>query len=717
MENSGEVEAQYESEPDESLLLRRRREASDDDKEVEMEENKMPVRFSRSVRRTGCADESDGGSGAPEFYEDDDDEEGSYVHELEKLGEEVEEEREEEVAKQVTSTKQRGKEKVNDADIDPFAVPRTGAFYMHDDRFGGLRRRSRDQRRKKYIWESKDELKWMHDKFEEMTLEKPHNNELNAFEVHRTSKGHQQGRNKDNTKSGGYKAKDSRPHSKSGSNGSSSKIVKGRGPVRYKPLLRSSSVNSPMKSMQFEKTQGTSSKTSSARVISANNRRQYKRLLGKTSNADSSERALSIKCKQPAKPFEMTRDMDSSTVFSTKSKYSGDLQMVSYIDPASVSFHRFNADSDSLPFDQHLLVANMSSYLQAFYPASSFNLDNSRTQKRMVLPGSRNVTFPASVQPNQIIHVPQSNEYLPENIVLDIPDAKEGVSLVPENYFCEHSFRYSVPGSTYMPYPESRDQRIGSSLSIPFTHQATLFTNQLNRVSSLAQQPIVQGMSVESIIQPSSQVSTQQLHSCLGSGSQKLVEASSLSFNESGTLGSFAVSVQSKVVSSGTGSSIISPPQYSGIQGDQKFNATPVLLPVMPIGGLHHGRLGNPVIDMTSSGYIGEPQVHFRNPNLTWLPVLPAAAAAVGATYHPPCVASDGSCYGNLTTPFVDNASYATCTSIPTNEAVSSGSSNGSLLSLETGYVEQTAERVNNDCGIQKFKPTRQVTFFMYLSG
>ncbi|XP_017983773.1 PREDICTED: uncharacterized protein LOC18588635 isoform X5 [Theobroma cacao] len=674
MANSGEVEAQYESEPDESLLLRRRREASDDDKDVEMEENKMPVRFSRSVRRTGCADESDGGSGAPEFYEDDGDEEGSYVHELEKLGEEVEEEREEEVAKQVTSTKQRGKEKVNDADIDPFAVPRTGAFYMHDDRFGGLRRRSRDQRRKKYIWESKDELKWMHDKFEEMTLEKPHNNELNAFEVHRTSKGHQQGRNKDNTKSGGYKAKDSRPHSKSGSNGSSSKIVKGRGPVRYKPLLRSSSVNSPMKSMQFEKTQGTSSKTSSARVISANNRRQYKRLLGKTSNADSSERALSIKCKQPAKPFEMTRDMDSSTVFSTKSKYSGDLQMVSYIDPASVSFHRFNADSDSLPFDQHL-------------------------------------------SPNQIIHVPQSNEYLPENIVLDIPDAKEGVSLVPENYFCEHSFRYSVPGSTYMPYPESRDQRIGSSLSIPFTHQATLFTNQLNRVSSLAQQPIVQGMSVESIIQPSSQVSTQQLHSCLGSGSQKLVEASSLSFNESGTLGSFAVSVQSKVVSSGTGSSIISPPQYSGIQGDQKFNATPVLLPVMPIGGLHHGRLGNPVIDMTSSGYIGEPQVHFRNPNLTWLPVLPAAAAAGGATYHPPCVASDGSCYGNLTTPFVDNASYATCTSIPTNEAVSSGSSNGSLLSLETGYVEQTAERVNNDCGIQKFKPTRQVTFFMYLSG
>lgn len=140
MANSEEVEAEYESEPEESVLLRRRSEASDDDEELKEEGD-------RSVRRIGYADVSDGREGAPEYYDDDDDSEVSYVDELEKLGEQVEEEREEEVAEQATATKQRGKEKANVGDNDAFAVPRTGAFYMHDDRSGGLRRRSRDQRR------------------------------------------------------------------------------------------------------------------------------------------------------------------------------------------------------------------------------------------------------------------------------------------------------------------------------------------------------------------------------------------------------------------------------------------------------------------------------------------------------------------------------------------------------------------------------------------
>ncbi|XVE98209.1 hypothetical protein REPUB_Repub03eG0085900 [Reevesia pubescens] len=183
MVNSGEVEAEYESEPEESGLLRRRSEASDDDEEVEEEGNEIAVAVGLN-RRISYADQSDGREGAPEYYDDYDDTEVSYIDELEKLGEQVgEEEHEEEVAVQVTAMKQRGKEKVNDAGEGAFAVPRTGAFYMHDDRFGGLRRRSRDQRRKKNIREFKDELKWMHDKFEEMKLEEAYNKELNAFEV------------------------------------------------------------------------------------------------------------------------------------------------------------------------------------------------------------------------------------------------------------------------------------------------------------------------------------------------------------------------------------------------------------------------------------------------------------------------------------------------------------------------------------------------------
>ncbi|XP_022749772.1 uncharacterized protein LOC111299084 isoform X2 [Durio zibethinus] len=690
MANSGEVEAEYESEPEESVLLRRRSEASDDDKEVEEEENKMIVsaRLNRIVRRIGYANESDVRDGAPEYYDDSDDEEVSYVDELEKLGEQVEEESEEEVAEQVTATKQRGQEKVNDGDNDAFAVPRIGAFYMHDDRFGGLRRRSRDQRRKN-IWASKDELKWMHDKFEEMTLKETQNKKLNAFEVHRTSNDYHQNRNKNNTKSGGYKAKESRPHSKSGNNGSSSKIVKGRGPVRYKPLSRSISVNPPMKSMQLEKTQGTSSKTDSARVFSANNKQQS---LGKTAKADS-ERALSTKSKQSAKSFEMTGDTDSSAVFSRKSKQSWDLGMASYTDPASVSLPGLNVDCDSLPFDQHLLAPSMSSYQQAFYPASSFHYDNSVTQKRMVQPGSRNAVFPASVLPNQIIHVQQANGFLQGNIEVDIPYAKEGVSQVAENYFTKLCFQYSVPGSTNMASPESRDQKTGSSLSIPFTYQATPLPNQLNRVSSRAQS-IVQQVHADSTIQPPSKVFSQQLHSLLRGGSQKLYEASSLSFHEPGKFESLTGSIQSKVASLGIVSNITSP-QYAGIQ-------------VMQFGGLHHGSLGGPAMDMNSTGYVGESQVHIRNPDLTWLPILPAAAGAVSATCHRPFIAPDGSCYGNLmTAPFLDVASYATHTSMPSNEGNTSGPSNGNLPPLETDYVKKAAEHMNNECGKQQFKPTR----------
>ncbi|GMI83956.1 hypothetical protein HRI_002064900 [Hibiscus trionum] len=421
--SSGEVESEYESETDGSVLLRRRTEATDDDKELEEEENKMAAvaRPNASVWRIDDNDESDGLDGAPEYYDDYVDDEASYVDELEKLAEQVEEESEEEVDEHVMATKQRGKEKVIDADKAASAVPRFGAFYMHDDRLSGLRHIRRNQPRKKYIWESKDELKWMHDKFEAMTLEETRNKELSAFQVPKTSNYYHQGRNKNNTNSGGYKAKESRLHYKSGNDGSSSKIVKGRGPVRYKPLSRSISANPTLKSMQL--TQGTNSKTSSARAFSANNKQHYKRSMGRTENANSG-RALSSKGKQPAKSSEITGDTDSSSSFTRKSKQSVDTGMASHTDPASLSFHVSNLDFDSLPPHKHLLAPSISSYQQEFYPTSSFHHANFVTQRRMERPGTRNALFPISVLPNQIIHEPEASDFLQGNIALDIPNAR-----------------------------------------------------------------------------------------------------------------------------------------------------------------------------------------------------------------------------------------------------------------------------------------------------
>ncbi|XVF49221.1 hypothetical protein PTKIN_Ptkin03bG0251200 [Pterospermum kingtungense] len=535
----------------------------------------------------------------------------------------------------------------------------------------------------------------MHDKFEEMKLE---DKELNAFEVHRTSNDYHQGRNKNNTKSGGYKEKESMLHSNSGNYGSSIKMVKGRGPVRYKSLSRSISAHPPRKSIQLEKIQGTSPKTDSAKIVSANNNQQYKRSLGKTAN-DDSERALSTKCKLPVNPFKKTGDTDSS--METNNKQSRDQGMASHSAPASVSYHGLNVDCDSVPSLQHLSSPSMSSYLQGFFAESSFHHHNSETQKSSVRPESRNAVFPASVLLNHIIRVPQANDFLHGNIAQDIPYPKVGVGAAAENFSSRLSFQYSVPGSICMASPESRDQR-----TIPFTHQATPFPNQLNRVSSLAQ-PIVQQGPVDSTIQPRLQDFTRQLHSCLQSGSRRLREASSVSFHEPGIFESLEGSIQLKVASLGTGSNITSP-QYTGIPGDQNFSASSIPYPVMNIGGLHHGTLGDPAVDMTSTGYIGESQVHLRNPNLTWLPILPAAAGAVGATCQPPYAAPDGSSYVNFsTTPIVDIASYATHTSIPSNEAGASRPSNDSLPSLETDHVKKTAEQMNNECGIRQFRPTR----------
>ncbi|OMO86850.1 hypothetical protein CCACVL1_09424 [Corchorus capsularis] len=182
---------------------------------------------------------------------------------------------------------------------------------------------------------------------------------------------------------------------------------------------------------------------------------------------------------------------------------------------------------------------------------------------------------------------------------------------------------------------ESRDQRIGSSISPPSTHQA--FPNQLNRVSSLAQHSLQQ-IPVDNAILPPSHVLAPQFHSCLGSRSQKLLEASALSFYGRRTLESLAGSIQSNIASLGTGSNIISPPQYTGIQGDQNFSTSSALFPAFDV-------------TVVSLGY------------------LPAAAGAVGATYNPSCNAPDGSFCGHLEMP--SSVDIASCTEQqPTNFAV-----------------------------------------------
>ncbi|EYU21558.1 hypothetical protein ABFS82_09G100300 [Erythranthe guttata] len=122
-------------------------------------------------------------------------------------------------------------------EIEPFSVPTAGAFYMHDDRFrdnaGGRHRRTLGGRK---LWESKDDRKWGHDKFEELTIQERHHEE-----PRRGSRGRQRGRGRNRGTDHGY-AQGNTPREYNNNNtqnsnnqNNSSKSVRGRGPRRYQP--------------------------------------------------------------------------------------------------------------------------------------------------------------------------------------------------------------------------------------------------------------------------------------------------------------------------------------------------------------------------------------------------------------------------------------------------------------------------------------------------
>ncbi|XP_010473002.1 PREDICTED: uncharacterized protein LOC104752533 isoform X2 [Camelina sativa] len=119
---------------------------------------------------------------------------------------------------------------------EPFAVPTAGAFYMHDDRFQELdaasNRRMRGGRR---LWQSRDESKWGHDKYEEL------NTQEKQFD-RRTSRGRVRGRGQGRGQERGYsRGTNSKPFTGTG-NGHQNQfpkaVTRGRGPRRYEVALK-----------------------------------------------------------------------------------------------------------------------------------------------------------------------------------------------------------------------------------------------------------------------------------------------------------------------------------------------------------------------------------------------------------------------------------------------------------------------------------------------
>ncbi|KAL3610592.1 hypothetical protein D5086_001612 [Populus alba] len=137
MARVGEAEIEYESDPAEKkwLLGRRRREVANDNEEGEGEAKPIIVQ-----RAPIHSDESDDQGGAADYDDDKVEEEDSLNGEEDEDDDEEEEEEVREKEIEGRKAEEMGEEKVEEGEEgkkenEPFAVPTTGAFYIHDDRF------------------------------------------------------------------------------------------------------------------------------------------------------------------------------------------------------------------------------------------------------------------------------------------------------------------------------------------------------------------------------------------------------------------------------------------------------------------------------------------------------------------------------------------------------------------------------------------------------
>ncbi|XP_010249834.1 PREDICTED: protein CASC3-like isoform X2 [Nelumbo nucifera] len=628
--SGGEEEAEYESDPEESMPLgMRRREASDDDGDGEDRE-KPPRADPRTVV---CSDaESDGQGGAPAYdeeeseleEEEEEEEEMEEEEEVEEIEEEEEEEYEERrrkgghdageldaaaaVADSGVEGRRSGTEPLGfrgknqpeeeKKENEPFAVPTAGAFYMHDDRFrdngGGRHRRTPGGRK---LWESKDDQKWGHDKFEEMTMQEAH-----YEEERRTLKGRNRGRGRNRAMDRGYTRRNrSRAYENDNNHNHTARSVRGRGPRRYEPPPKNSSEVLPTQNKQSRKSTETASNTSPG-----------------------------------GRPFTQAPNVPFTQA------------------P--------NAQPDSAPPRKNVFASNLNSASPPFYPSSSSNQDISITQKRDVQSGNTNRSPTSSVLMDENLSAPHSSALLCGKTVSDpigqdhlyIDESARSVSGKLANLQL-HTSGVSTINSTQQ-LPQSRAQGRGISISGQLNYQPTPSFNQVNRVPAQPQISSVQPRPIQIPVQPSLR-STQQLGQRPGSGSQAASPPKAPS-RDSPEPGETELSPESSKLKtalvgkgkssgqgSGRGSFLYGGAQVIGAHGDQSFPATPALLPVMQFGGQHPGGLGVPAVGMALPGYVSQPQLGFGNSEMAWVPVLAGAAGALGATYCSPYIAVDGGYY------------------------------------------------------------------------
>ncbi|KAJ4952432.1 hypothetical protein NE237_029264 [Protea cynaroides] len=633
MAGEGEEDVDYESDPEEAMLplAMRRREASDDEEGDGEEGEKSP----RNDPRLGIDSdgESEGEGGAPAY-----DDEESEIEEEEEEEEEVEEEEIEEVEevdegeRELEEGCREGRADVDAGEVEvlvaapgsggdgerssgepsefhsngqnqaederkenePFAVPTAGAFYMHDDRFrdngGGRHRRTPGGRK---LWESKDDRKWGHDKFEEMNLQETH------YEgERRKSKGRYRG-GKTRGDPGYARGSRSKGYGNGNNQNRSSKVVRGRGPRRYEPPAMNDSEPPPMiQNKQYGMVMETNSNASSGRVHTNSKNVQSDRvpprknvIASSLSSASppfypsgSSTQDISVPQKRDVQSGNANRNLSPSGMEGN------------YSTPHSNTYRGKNA-SDPIGMDRPYIA-------ESVRPVSGKQLSNMQLQASGTPPIIR----------------PQSPQSRAQGRVLTIPGQHSYQPASPLNQVNRVSSE--AQPSSVQPRP----------VQIP-VHPLRASTQQFGQRPGSGSQgsspPKAPSRNSPEPGESESPPSSSKFKTALVGKGKGNVQGSGR--------GSFLYS----------GAQIIGATGTMGVaHGDQSFPATPGVMPVMQFGGQHPGGLGVPAVGMALPGYFAQPQLGFGNSEMTWVPVLAGAAAgALGAAYCSPYVSVDGGYY------------------------------------------------------------------------
>ncbi|XVF26711.1 hypothetical protein REPUB_Repub14bG0042000 [Reevesia pubescens] len=628
MATTGEEEVEYESDPEEvkrSLSMRRREAASDDEEGEREEDNNTEARMDR--RAVIHSDESDG-QGAAADYDDDDEEEEldleddeEEVYDEVEVEEEIDEEELEEVRKgELQGNVERIGEDVKEALVDygnrnvdegveinnnnnnhvgeedeeekkenePFAVPTAGAFYMHDDRFrdnsGGRHRRTHGGRK---LWESRDDRKWGHDKFEEMTLQEKH-----YEEGRRSSRGRYRARSKNRVPDRGYpRGSRSKEFGKNNNQNQAPKAVRGRGPRRYEPTMKNSIQAPPTQNKPSGKP------------------------LERTSQANSS------------RAFTHETNADTGSVPARKHIFASSLSS------ASPPFYPSGSSKDiSLTQKKDGQAGSASRNLRPSVTDENFSLSQSNSLR------GKNVLDSLSMAKLYIDDSGTSASVKPLTNVQMLPSGSSLGNTSQPSQSRVQDRGVTVPGpKAYRPAPHQNQlNRVSPPTQVNAVQRSPVQGRAQSSVQAAAQQ-LGQHPSVGS--QASSPPKTAMSVSSYESGE---VESSETSKSK----GALVSKGKSTVQGAGRGSFLYGGAQIMGAtgnmavnHGDQNF---PAFLPVMQFGGQHPGGLSVPAVGMAFPGYVAQPQLGMGNSEMTWLPVLTGAAGALGATYCPPYITVDG---------------------------------------------------------------------------